>query len=77
MEKLIEIKKTCKLTDMELASFNQMVINQHDYPAGRTIKEMRIPQKKVSSLVKSGYLKEKGFCLMGYSNVRYPLFIIT
>lgn len=71
------IKKQCKLTLMELALVNQMAQNKTQYPSGRTIKEMRLPVKKIDALVGAGVLKKRGFCYEGTSNVRHDLYHIT
>ncbi len=77
LEQLITIKKQCKLTDMEMARFNQMVLNQGSYPNGRTAKEMRINQVKIENLISSGHMKKTGFCYTNGGKNREDLFTIT
>ena len=74
---LMLIQKQCKLTDMELARFNQMSINQASYQNGRTAKDMRIHHDKIKSLVSGGYLKSAGFCYTNGGKIREDLFIIN
>lgn len=76
IEQLTAIKKQCKLTDMELARFNQMYLNQSRYPSGRTAQEMKLPLPKIANLIVCGHLKKAGFCVNG-RNVKQALFVIA
>lgn len=71
------VKKHCKLTDMELSRFAQIVDNKSHYPSGRTEKDMKISLKKINALLSYGYLKVTGFCYTNNGKKREDLYKTT